>query len=366
MLENTAYRLNNGLGLTVAYFGGSITEGAGSSSYDRCWAGRTTAWLRETWPGCEIKHVQAAIGGTDSSLGVHRCDRDVCSFRPDLVFYEFSVNDQDLDYGTALRNTEACFRKIRAAVPEAEIVTVYTATKYLCDNMAQGRVLHARAAHSTVSHVYGIPEIDIGGALMHRVLADGSPEAGADDWLRYTKDTVHPNDDGYAVYFSVLQARMREWLEGAEKEAGLRTYPLPEPIVPDGESHMRARMVDCLCAGYDGSWRVREEALCGKYPRYIECDQPGGGLELEFEGKQIGVMWMMAKDSGDAVCAVDDGEPFTVSSWDKYCKDFSRANAAVIKSGLSDGRHVLKLKVSGTNSEGSEGHALRIGAFLVL
>ena len=62
MLENTAYRLRNGTGMTVAYFGGSITEGAGSSSYDKCWAGRTTAWLRERWPECEINHVQAAIG----------------------------------------------------------------------------------------------------------------------------------------------------------------------------------------------------------------------------------------------------------------------------------------------------------------
>jgi lysophospholipase L1-like esterase len=366
MLENTAYRLRNGTGMTVAYFGGSITEGAGSSSYDKCWAGRTTAWLRERWPECEINHVQAAIGGTDSTLGVHRCDRDVCSRHPDLVFYEFSVNDQDLDYETALKNTEACFRKIRTANPQAEIVTVYTATKYLADNLAAGRILHARAAHSTVSHAYGVPEIDIGGALIHRVLADGSPRADADDWLRYTKDVVHPNDDGYAVYFSVMRERLGEWLDGAEALQGLKTYPLPEPIVPDAESHMRARIADCLEAEADSSWTVREESLCGRYPRYMECLEPGGELAFTFEGRQVGVLWMLAKDSGDALCSVDGGEWFRVSSWDIFSKTFSRANSAVIKTGLPEGRHTLRMKVSADKADESEGHALRIGAFLVL
>ena len=62
MLENTAYKLKHGLGLTVAYFGGSITEGAGASSYASSWAGLTTAWLRERFPACAIRPVQAAIG----------------------------------------------------------------------------------------------------------------------------------------------------------------------------------------------------------------------------------------------------------------------------------------------------------------
>ena len=366
MLENTAYRLRNGTGLTVAYFGGSITEGAGSSTYDKCWAGKTTAWLRDQWPDCPVTHIQAAIGGTDSTLGVHRCDRDVCSRRPDLVFYEFSVNDQDLDYETALKNTEACFRKIRLANPQAEIVTVYTATKYLADNMAEGRILHARAAHSTVSHVYGIPEVDIGGALIHRVLADGSPEAEADSWLRYTKDFVHPNDDGYGVYFEVIRKRLGEWLEGAEKVGELKTYALPEPIVPNSESHMRARIVDCFEASFGSGWNVREESLSGRYPHYIESSDPGAELSLTFEGRQIGVMWMMAKDSGDALCSIDGSEFFNVSSWDIYCRDFTRANAAVIGKDLGEGRHVLRLKVSAGKSDESEGHFLRIGYFLVL
>ena len=54
MLENTRYRLENNLGLTVVYFGGSITEGSGASTYDNCWAAKTTAYLKNRYPDCEI------------------------------------------------------------------------------------------------------------------------------------------------------------------------------------------------------------------------------------------------------------------------------------------------------------------------
>ena len=366
MLENTAFRLNRGLGLTVAYFGGSITEGAGASSYASCYAALTTAWLRERWPNCPIRHVQAAIGGTDSTLGVYRCDREVCSVRPDLVFFEFAVNDSGMDFLTAVKNAEGCFRKIRTACPTAEIVTVYTVTKSLADRMAQGGTQPAKTAHGAVSQIYGVPQIDIGEALRHRVLAEGSPRADEDDWKRYTTDTVHPNDAGYAIYAEVIRSKLGAWLDRAEQRDELREYPLPEPLIPDGESHMRARMIDCREASLGNKWTVREESLCGRYPRYIECTEPGGELTFTFRGRRADLYWMMAKDSGDVLCSVDGGPAFPVRSWDHYCKSFNRANAACVARDLPEGDHTLRLWVSANRAEESEGTAIRIGAFLVL
>ncbi len=366
MLDNTACRLRNGMGLTAVYFGGSITEGAGASSYGTCWAALTTAWLRERWPGCEIRHVQAAIGGTDSTLGVHRCERDVCTAHPDLVFYEFAVNDSGMDFFTAAKNIEACVRKIRTANPAAEIVTVYTTTKSLSDRMAAGGIQPAKTAHGAVSQVYGIPEIDIGEALRQRVLAEGSPRADEADWKRYTTDTVHPNDAGYAVCASVIREKLGAWIDGAEPLNEPRAYELPAPLVPDAESRMRARIVDCGEAAADGHWRLKEESLCGRYPHYLECGEPGGELTFSFVGKQVGLYWMMAKDSGDALCSIDGGKAFSVRSWDRYCKSFNRANAACVARNLREGEHTLRLWVSADKAEESEGRMLRIGAFLVL
>ncbi|MBO4885067.1 MAG: SGNH/GDSL hydrolase family protein [Clostridia bacterium] len=366
MLENTRFRLDNGLGLTVAYFGGSVSEGAGASAYEKCWAAKTTAWLRERYPRCPIRHVQAAIGGTDSTLGVYRCERDVCAQKPDLVFFEFAVNDSGLDFRTAVKNAEGCFRKLRMACPAVEIVTVYTLTKHMADLMARGDVWPAKIAHGAVSEYYGVPGLEIGEALMRRVLAEGSPNADEDDWKRYTTDTVHPNDAGYEICAAVVRERLAEWLRTAGRIHELRAYDLPSPLVPEAESHMRARIVDCSEAQADGRWTLREESLCGRYPRFLECKEPGGELSFRFEGRRLDLYWMMARDSGDALCSLDGGPEVSVRSWDVYCKSFNRANAANVARDLPEGSHVLKLRLAGTHAGESEGTALRIGAFLVL
>ena len=107
MLENSFIKLNNEKSFNVAFFGGSITEGAGASCYEKSWAGRFTAWLDEKFPNCQINGIQASIGGTSSSLGVFRCDKDVLSKDPDLVFIEFAVNDHGTDNDIVINNNES-------------------------------------------------------------------------------------------------------------------------------------------------------------------------------------------------------------------------------------------------------------------
>lgn len=366
MLENTAYRLKNGTGLTVVYFGGSITEGAGASAYENCWAGKTSEWLSKAFPSCPLNHVSAAIGGTGSTLGVYRCDRDVLAAKPDLVFYEFAVNDSSTDFKTVLRNTEGCFRKIWRANPFCDIVTVYTAVKGFSDAEAQGGVVASKTAIGAASRHYGVPEIDIGQALMHRILLEGG---GRDDdaaWLRYTTDLVHPNDGGYAICAEIIKNRLLNMIDAAGDPEGLVAHRIPDALIPESLDAQDAKLVDVCEAVHDGSWHMVEKSLCGRYPHYLECMEPGGELRLTFYGSELGVYWMMARDSGDAVFSMDGGSEKAVSSWDSYCAMFDRANEAVVFSGLEKGKHELLVRVSEKKNEGSQGHAVRIGAFMVM
>ena len=74
MLTNTAYRLHHDKKLTIGFFGGSITEGAGATSWDgTSWRANITRDLKETYPDAEITAVNAAIGGTGTDLGLYRC-----------------------------------------------------------------------------------------------------------------------------------------------------------------------------------------------------------------------------------------------------------------------------------------------------
>src|SRR4051812_44903166 len=56
--------------VTVAYFGGSITQGEGYRT-------RTFRWFQDTFPRARLVQVNAAIGGTGSDLGAFRCGPDV-------------------------------------------------------------------------------------------------------------------------------------------------------------------------------------------------------------------------------------------------------------------------------------------------
>jgi lysophospholipase L1-like esterase len=104
MLSNTVYRLKKEKKLTVAYFGGSITEACG-------WRVKIKDYLRASYPEAEITEVNAAISGTGSLAGLYRCDTDLLSLKPNLVFIEFAVNDSFFKYSAITVNFESIIRK---------------------------------------------------------------------------------------------------------------------------------------------------------------------------------------------------------------------------------------------------------------
>lgn len=88
--------------VVIACIGGSITQGtisSGSSDSDvpfkKSYADIFFEWWKDTFPEADFEFVNAGIGGTDSYLGVHRVNKDVLEYEPDLVLVEFSVNDED-------------------------------------------------------------------------------------------------------------------------------------------------------------------------------------------------------------------------------------------------------------------------------
>lgn len=174
MLENTLYKLKIENKLTLGFFGGSITEGAGASDAEKTsWRGAVTEWFRERYPDHEINAIQGAVGGTGCEMGIFRLDRDLLSGKPDLVFIEFSVNDAGTDYNEILTNAETILRKIYLADSHTDIVFIHTMTRGMAENLASGGEYVSRGAYSTVIHRYGIPQIDVGEALRTRVLSSG-------------------------------------------------------------------------------------------------------------------------------------------------------------------------------------------------
>lgn len=358
MLDNTFYKLTHDKKLTIGYFGGSITEGAGASNQSKTsWRALTTEFFRSRYHDAEVIEIQASIGGTGSDLGMYRCDDDLTSKNPDLVFVEFAVNDCDMSYASILSQVETIYRKILRANPFADIVCVITTTKTIATVLERGGEFVARTAHAAVAHHYGAPILDFGNLLHFAVLRNGG------DFLTLTADTVHPNDDGYALYASCAKSFVLE----CEKNAVLDYIPhkIPSPLC--GKLYENARMIPAHLADdfeTDG-FTLINGSMCGRYPSYIEATAPGSTFSFTFVGENCGFYLMLAKDSGDAKVSVDGGDELFVRSWDLYCPAFNRAGAAFFAKNLPYGRHRVTVRLSETKAEESTGTALRIGAILV-
>jgi hypothetical protein len=82
-LGRSFYQLKKTNALTIGYFGGSITAGAGASkSSETSYRALTTKWFRDMFPKARITEVNAAIGGTGSDLGAFRCRKDLLDRHP--------------------------------------------------------------------------------------------------------------------------------------------------------------------------------------------------------------------------------------------------------------------------------------------
>jgi len=359
MLSNTLYRLTREKKLTIAYFGGSITE----NGQEKGWCRLTTKWFEKKFPDANITEVNAAIGGTGTDLGVYRCDRDVIAHHPNLTFIEFAVNDSGYKPEDLSRTAEAIVRKLLASDPTMEIVFIFTITKRLADNLAAGIPYYSRDIHTRIAAHYGRPTIDIGTPFAE---AAAKIENG---WLKYTDDTVHPNAEGYAVKFAALTPGLEPLLTGDAPDA-LTEYPIPAPLYDDLPT--AARLVDAFPladrraqpdTSAEVDWSKLFLHLCFRWPTCIGASKPGSELTFEFEGSNLGVYWMMSSDSGDIDYKIDDGDWQHKSSFDEYCLRFARANFHMLAQNLPEGPHTITIRISETKDDRSVGRWVRIGAF---
>ena len=364
MLENTYYKLHHNKDFTVGFFGGSITLGTGASDEERySWRARTREWLRETNPDVRVHEVNASIGGTGSMFGAYRCDEELSQYHPDLVFIEYATNDGGKPYEHCITHMEAIIRKLLIANPTCDIVLIYTMTTYSARDVEAGNPYDTRDAHRRVGYHYGLMQIDVGEPLHVAVIREGG------DWVRYTKEGVHPNDEGYRICFEVVRDRMNEEFAKCEKNgvAGLTDHVMPAMLI-ENNPRMNAHLVDIYQAETDGNWTRVNEALCGHYPHYLESDVPGATLRFPFHGTCVGLYLMMALDAGNFEFRVDGGEWEKMGTFGMFCLDPYFAHVPtgwLMAEDLPLGDHIFEVRVLDEIPEHSIGKYLRFAAFLV-
>ena len=359
MLNNTIYRLRKEKKLTVGYFGGSITEGAGATSWDHTsWRGLLNKHLAETYPDVEFKEVMAAIGGTGTDFGLCRCQHDLLSGKPNLVFIEFAVNDSSFSYREQMSGYENCLRQILSYDDTVDIVCVFTITKAIEKKLLETGSFSSRAVQETLAHHYGLDTVNLGEHLRIAV------KEASSDWLRYTTDETHPNDDGYIICANVMKKALSNLLDGETPEA-LEHHKIPRQLSHD--TLVNGRMIEL--GEFEDSlhgFTFIDKRFKRRFSHYYRADGIGSSIDFEFEGTGFGIYWLMDKDSGCVSVTLDGKETKIVSAWDEYCKSYSRAGYVFPFKDLENTKHTVKIQVIDEKDPESLGNAIAIHAFLLI
>ncbi|MFZ4779797.1 MAG: GDSL-type esterase/lipase family protein [Terrimicrobiaceae bacterium] len=342
--------------VTVAFLGGSITEGAGATNPAKSWRGLTSQWLRKQYPVAQWTFLNAAIGGTGSDLGVYRVRQEILDrAAPDLVFVEFAVNDQwGSDRSKIAAQMEGIVRQIRTANPRANVVFVYTISRQILDGYLQGNPRLSTAVHKEVAAHYKLPEIDLQAGILDSV------KKGEHVWEDYWMDTAHPNDRGHARYAEQVTGFL-------EAQSALPPAPAPElppALVSSSLEHARLQPIPAKNAEGWSEVPPMEPFRSPRVQHIVETTTVGGTLDTEFEGPSVGVYFECGPDTGLFEVTVDDLPPMKIATFDPKIP-FRRLNCRILKSDLPPGKHRLRI-VNCEPQAGSSGSVVRLGGLLVL
>ncbi len=211
-MSNVFQKAQNGEDITVAYIGGSITEGynAGTTEF---YAKTCTDLLQGYFPDITVTGVNAGISGTPSLLGNLRLERDVLSADPDIVFVEFAVNDgQEADYKNAY---ESLVRTLLTQEKDIAVVLLFTVldSGYTCQEHM-----------SKIGANYDLPMISVHDSVYEEI------EAGRMTWQDYSNDQSHPNAYGHKCITDFVDNYYQKVLPVVAENVGEVSKELPDPV----------------------------------------------------------------------------------------------------------------------------------------
>ncbi|MCQ2457050.1 MAG: SGNH/GDSL hydrolase family protein [Clostridia bacterium] len=340
MLSNTLYKLTAQKKLKIAYFGGSILDGACASDMEKtsCRA-LTTKWFRESYPDAVIEENNACIGGTGTGFGMFRIGKDVLAGKPDLIFIEYATNDWEDDYDKILMQTESVLRKIRRELPFCDVIMVMATDDDITDVTDSGVEYESRTAHAAASHHYKVPVVDPGAATYAWLLRNKAEKEAL------SPDKQHPNDLGYSVMADSLTKWLGDMFKKASHPAELRAHAMPKQLCD--KVFDRADMEYCennenvTFTGFEFKAPTRKERV-GKY---LDSTRGGDEIVFNFEGTVFGIYWIGGFASTDVLVSIDGEDEKQYATWDNYLRGFQRLRAAIIRDDLEDGPHVAKVRV---------------------
>ncbi len=295
-MKKVIEKARNGEDVTLAYIGGSITEGYNAGTTE-IFAKLSSDYFRETYATTgKVNYVNAGLSGTPSLLGLIRSDRDIFEAEPDVVFIEFAVNDaQDNQNKSAF---ESLLRKALMQEQEPAVVLLFSVTEegYTCQNTMQ-----------LIGMNYELPMISVPNAI--------HPEFEADrmTWKDWADDGSHPNKNGQKLYSEFI---IHYWnkVDAEEKSA---PYVLKEKMLNLDYTAMKMADRDSLNVLETGSFHEESghSAFTKGWGKAADAAE-NASFVFEIDCRSLFFVYKQANNAqfGTAEVYVDGEKMMTISS----------------------------------------------------
>lgn len=293
-----------GESVTIAVIGGSITQGTISNGTSdktvtakQPYAEIFRDWWEETFPETEITFINAGIGATDSYLGVHRVEKDVLAYDPDLVLVEFSVNDSGSPaYKTSYDNL------IRTMLLREDAPAVMLLF------MAQTNGSSAQSIHSLVGFQYSLPMVSYLN-VMSDMINSGIYTAGA-----LSGDEVHPSALGHRIAGEILWEYLNSVYEQADQ------YPDPvkfdKPAFTQDKYVNHPQILDRSSITPVSHGSFTDSTVFSNFPNSWTTTD-GGEITFEITCRNLGILYYCQTDGkGGQFEVLVDGEVVSVLNAD--------------------------------------------------
>ncbi len=174
--------------VSIVYLGGSITQGCNATTEDKRYVNMSAKWWEEKFPQAKISFFNAGIGATTSQFACARAEEHVLNKNPDLVFVEFSVNDED-----DLLFMETYESLIRILLKNDGVKSVV-----MINNLFYDTGLNAQGVHNAVGLHYKLPIVSVRDYIFPKIY---KREINLSD---YTDDMLHPKDLGHKMISDLI------------------------------------------------------------------------------------------------------------------------------------------------------------------
>ncbi len=364
-LPNFFRKLSAGEDVTVAFIGGSITQG------DYCYRLQTAGFMENRWKDSRFEWINAGVSGTGTDLGAFRIGEQVLAFHPDLVFIEFAVN------GGYAPGMEGMIRQIVKSDPDTDICLLYTVKTGQTAEYQAGKVPEVIAGLERVADYYSLPSIHLGmePASLEKagkLLWKGS-ESEAAGRILFSADGIHPLAAGGDIYASAVARGLLKMQE----ISGSEPHVLPQaPLFGDSWDEAGMYRPEDI-AGYDGNWKIiatgdipQLKKFSGWFDTVLSSGRKESYFWFAFEGDMFGFFDIGGPEAGQVEVLVDgelvrlgkcrqdgfewwkaghDEGEYTLNRFNRWCNNRYRGQYDVIE--VPFGKHQVTVRISSVDCD---------------